>query len=92
MSLAETKKQTAELLGVDDAELDYITEESLAEAAKSSQKEVEEGVDAEGVAAAARWGVYCHNIQYPSGKDYIEYQRGPKGSSNYGCGNRLVRM
>ncbi len=91
MNVKDVKKETAKNLGVPESDLDYITEEFLAEIeANPGDEDSEMDSDAEGVMAVGKWGRYGNRVTFSG--DKVHYYRGPRpgepgGSSNYGCGN-----
>lgn len=92
MDLDSIRKATAEAIGVDVSELDYITEELVAELKEASDEgddtsdlEEDEVMTESGIQKLA--GVYCNSLTYDAGSGgYIRYKRGKKGTANYGCG------
>lgn len=86
MDIEEIKRETMKQLGLDSTEeLEYITEEFLADIESGESEDPDNDLsDAEGIATSS-YAVYGNSLVFLSGK--VKYRRNDKGTPNYGCGS-----
>ena len=85
MSAKDAREQTAKLMGVNESEVAYITDDLLAEFARSSKPADTASGSADGATiATGNWGTYGNSITFSG--NLVYWKQGPKGTSNYGCG------
>lgn len=85
MNAASARKETAQVLGVPEESLGYITEELLKHYKDSAEPADTSSGGADGsVVIAGNWGTYGNSITFDENTVY--WKQGTKGTANYGCG------